>query len=110
MVGGLLLILLGAIFLFRGSDLLFFDNWWALFIAIPGAVGLFSAWNMYEKRGKLDSTILSTITGSLFPLLVAAIFLLDLDWGAMWPLFLVLAGFSILVTRNFESRNDEVSK
>lgn len=106
-VGGLLLILIGAIFLFRGSDLLFFDNWWALFIAIPGAVGLFRAWNLYEKRGKLDSTILGIVTGSLFPLLVAAIFLLELDWGTVWPLFLVLAGLSILANRHY-GQDDEV--
>ena len=33
-----------------------------------------------------------------FPLLVAIIFLLDLNWAVYWPLFILLAGINLLIS------------
>ena len=95
-VGGAILILIGAIFLLRNiTGGLFFENWWALFILIPALVMGASAYRMYEQKGqRIDRDVIATGTAALFPLLVAVIFLLDLDWGAVWPLFLILAGLA----------------
>ena len=40
----------------------------------------------------------SSAVGGLFILAVALIFLLDLDWGDVWPIFIILAGLAALVT------------
>ena len=38
--------------------------------------------------------------GGLAPLLVAIIFLFDLDWGRVWPPFLILGGIAMLLSRS----------
>jgi hypothetical protein len=94
--GALILIGLGLIFLFRQMGVVVLENWWALFILIP-AVGAFgSAIRMAQVAGRLHYGVWSTFYGGLFPLLVAVMFLFDLDWAVYWPLFVVLGGFGML--------------
>ena len=50
------------------------------------------------KSGRFSFGVWSTFYGGLFPLLVAFMFLFDLDWGAFWPLFVILPGFGMLVS------------
>ena len=97
---GLILILLGGMFLMRNmGNLSFpFTNWWALFILIP-AIGAFdtallayrhagSQWNA-AARGSMGVGILLT--------LVATMFLFNLSWTYFGPALLILAGIGILV-------------
>lgn len=98
--GGAVLILIGAVFLLRNVTGIWFDDWWALFIAIPGVVALASAWSLYQRNGnRLDGPVLGAALAGVFPLLVAAIFLFDLDWGRVWPLFLIAAGLLAMAPR-----------
>lgn len=100
-LGGAVLILIGAVFLLRNVTGVWFDDWWALFIAIPGVIALASAWRIYQRNGaRFDGRVLGAALGGVFPLLVAAIFLLDLDWGRVWPLFLIAAGLLAMAPRN----------
>jgi hypothetical protein len=39
-----------------------------------------------------------TLTGGLMLLLVTIIFLFNLDWGKVWPLFLIIIGLGALLT------------
>ncbi|HEX7021370.1 MAG TPA: hypothetical protein VF171_00835 [Trueperaceae bacterium] len=100
-LGGAALTIIGMIFLTQNLTGRSFGNWWALFIAIPGILALGTAWQRYQHKGeKLDRKVLGTAMGAVFPLLVAAIFLLELDWGKVWPLFLIAGGLAALVTRS----------
>ena len=102
-VPGVMLIGMGLIFLVANfTDLPFLHNWWALFILIPAVHNLSSAWNSYQANGRLTRSARGSLTGGLFTALVAAIFLFDLDWGKIWPLFLIFGGLAALIGSRFE--------
>jgi hypothetical protein len=93
------LIIVGGIFLLRNLDLLpIYSNWWALLMLVPL---FFLGQRILALRSKHGGTLPAAargpLTGFLSVALVMVIFLLDLDWGEMWPLFIILAGISFLV-------------
>lgn len=101
LVLGGVLILIGALFLARNlTDLdLTGWNWWALFILIPAVGSLAKAWRVYQAHGRLTPATRGPVVGGFVLLLVTTILLFDLDWGTMWPLFLIIIGLGALVIR-----------
>jgi len=100
-ISGLVLIGLGVIFLLQNYGLFYIGNWWALFILIGTAGAWGSAWHIYQNNGKrITPAVTGTFIGGLFPLAIALIFLFDLNWGTMWPVFLIIAGLSVM-SRSF---------
>jgi hypothetical protein len=93
----IVLILLGIFFLLQEFGDFSFDNWWALFILIPALSAFGSAFGLWQKNGRFTFSVWSTFYGGLFPLLVALMFLFNLDWGDYWPLFVILGGFGMFV-------------
>ena len=92
------LILIGGIFLLRNLDLLpMHSNWWALLLLVPL---FFLGIRIRDLRTKHGSGIppeaRAPLTGFLSITLVMVIFLFDLDWGDVWPLFIILVGVSFL--------------
>jgi hypothetical protein len=93
------LIIVGGIFLLRNLDLLpIYSNWWALLLLVPlyflGARIL----DLRSKHGgNLPAAARGAVTGFLSVSLVMVIFLFGLDWGEVWPLFIILVGVSFLV-------------
>ncbi|UCG26093.1 MAG: hypothetical protein JSW55_08965 [Chloroflexota bacterium] len=100
---GAVLIILGGLFLLGnilpGS---FVNNWWAVFILIPALYSLNQARRSYSRHGRLTSRGRSSLIGGLMILTVALIFLLGLDWGVVWPVFIIIVGLGILL--QFSSR------
>ena len=90
------LILLGSIFLLRNYAGIEIGNWWALFILIPASGSLATAWNGW-RSGLHPSAVAGSLVAGLVMLSVAAIFLLDLQWSQVWPIFLILGGIGTLV-------------
>lgn len=93
------LIIVGGIFLLRNLDLLpIYSNWWALLMLVPL---FFLGQRILELRskhgGSLPAAARGPVTGFLSVALVMIIFLLDLDWGEVWPLFIILVGVSFLI-------------
>jgi len=99
-LGGIL-ILIGVIFL--AQNVTDWDlgnwNWWALFILIPAVGSLANAWRMYQAQGRLTAAMRGPLVGGFALLLVTTILLFDLDWGTMWPLFLIIVGVGALIVR-----------
>ena len=95
-VGGAVLILLGAVFLLQNFDLIRLHNWWALFILIPALVNFAAAYNLYRRDGRLTGAVYGALMGGLILTLVAGVFLFSIDWGMVWPVFLILIGLGIL--------------
>jgi hypothetical protein len=95
---GLVLIILGIVFLAQRYGDFELRNWWALFILIPVFSSFASAIKMYQKAGKLHYGVWTTLYGGLMPLLVALMFLFDLDWGLYWPVFVIVAGFGMFLS------------
>jgi len=96
-VGGAILILLGVIFLLQNTGIFTLANWWALFILIPALGAFGNAWSQYREAGRFDSQARGSLIGGLLLSIVAGIFLFGLDWGRIWPVFLIVGGISLLL-------------
>jgi len=99
---GVVLIVIGVIFLFSNLTDFSLDNWWALFILIPAVHNFGNAWNSFRRHGRLSHSARSSQTGGLFITLVASAFLFSLDWGLIWPWFLIIGGLSALLGSWFD--------
>ncbi len=94
---GVILVILGLVFLVQSFTTGFtLQNWWALFILIPALGSLGSAWNIYRSQGRFSQAVRGPLVGGLILLLVTAIFVFNLDWGKVWPAFLIIAGAGML--------------
>lgn len=96
LASGLVVVLVGVVFLLRnlGIHLPFagLHNWWALFILVGAVPLLVQAAQSYRKAGRVDQAVLHSLLSAAAVLLVAAMFLLDLDWATWWPLFVIYGG------------------
>jgi len=96
---GAVLIILGVIFLVINLTGFSIDNWWAVFILIPAFGSLAAAWRMYQSSGgRFTAAARGPLIGGLILLTVASVFLFDLDWGAIWPVFLIVIAVAVLLT------------
>lgn len=93
---GIILILLGGLFLLQQVTNFRFENWWALFILIPAFGSLSTALVIYQKTGRFNEGVRSSLGGALIILTVAFIFLLDLSWRIWWPMMLIIPGLNLL--------------
>jgi hypothetical protein len=97
----LVLIALGGIFLLQNLGRLpAWGNWWALFILIPAAGSAGTAWTLYRRAGdRVTPAARRSALGAVALTFVAAMFLFGLNWGLLWPVFLILFGLEALVSR-----------
>ena len=96
-VPGVILIGLGLIFLLNNTTGYAIHNWWALFILIP-AIGSFSkAADAIRSAGEFDRAAWSALAGGVILTLVASAFLFNLDWGLIWPVFLIIGGLGLFL-------------
>lgn len=97
--GGIILIVLGGIFLLQNTGLLgTFDNWWALFILIPAIGSFASAWNLYQRAGNAwTGAVTGAVIGGFVLTSIAVAFLFGWNIGQLWPIFLIIGGLSILL-------------
>ncbi len=96
-IAGLVLIGIGVIFLlnqFTGFEL---NNWWALFILIPAFGAFGNALRTRQANGHFGKEGRGSLIGGLILTFVASIFLFELDWGRVWPVFLIIAGVGVLL-------------
>ncbi len=96
-IAGGVLILIGINFIIRNVTGLVFDTWWALFILIPALGSLVTAWQMYERNDRrFTAASRGPLVGGIILLAVTAILLFKLDWGIVWPFFIILVGLGVL--------------
>lgn len=97
-IGGVALILLGLLFLLQNFGAFYLENWWALFILIPAFAAFATAWNIYRNSGnRFPAAARGSLTTGAILTLVALTFLLGLDFGLIWPFFLILGGLALLL-------------
>ena len=75
------------------------QNWWALFLLLPGIGTLSAALGGYRRNGGhwTPEVTLPFIGGLLF-LSLTAVFLFDLKYNWLWPLFLIAAGLLLVAS------------
>ena len=100
-VAGLVLIVLGVLFLMRNTGAFDFplQNWWALFILIPAVGALDSGFRTYRAAGnQLTAPARGSLLVGLVLTFVAAMFLFDISWTFFGPVLIILVGIGILFT------------
>jgi hypothetical protein len=109
---GLAVILVGVVFLLRNLGIplpfLGMHNWWALFIVVGAVPMLAQAADSYRKSGRVDQAVLHSLLSGLVVLLVAAFFLLDLEWDLWWPLFVIYGGLWVMLGSRKRSLSNRV--
>ena len=99
---GAVVIIIGIVFLARNAGWFGnnwgFHNWWALFILIPTFGSFGGAWRSYRANGgRLSGEVARAFMVGLLLLAVTIIFLLELDWGKVSPVLLVIVGIGLLL-------------
>ncbi len=90
---GFAIILLGLIFLLSNLDIISIGHtWWALFFLIPISFLLTDMLQRNNGRYRWGSLI-----GLITCTTLMVIFLFDMDWGIIWPIFIVIGGLSVLL-------------
>mgnify|MGYP000908174652 FL=1 len=93
-----ILIAVGVIFLVQNlSPVPVHLNWWAVFIYFPVVGSIFAGINAFEKSGKFDAAVRSSLSGVIVVGTVATMLLLGVDWRNWWPLMLIAPGLSMLI-------------
>lgn len=96
-IPGIVLISLGVIFLVQNYLGQRIHNWWALFLLIPTFFTLERGYASY-RAGRTGEAI-GQLTGALVLVALVVIFLLDLPFRQLWPVFLIIGGLSLLLAR-----------
>jgi len=103
-LGGVVLIIVGVVFLLRQVSGFALDNWWALFILIPAIGSLGNAWREYQHaERRFTSSVRGSLFGGLVMVLIAVIFLFNLNWALFFPAILILSGLGILASSLLKS-------
>ncbi len=95
-VGGLILIVLGVVFLLQNTIGFELDNWWALFILIPAFGSFERAYHQYQEDGRLSGRARGQAVSGLIFTVISLAFLLG-GFGQWWPLLLIIGGVALLV-------------
>lgn len=97
-LGGVILILLGIVFLLQNMGIPFLTNWWALFILIPAFWAYVTAWGIYQDIGRLTQGVAGSLTVGILLTILSLVFLLNLAVGLFWPVLLIVGGLVLLAT------------
>ncbi|HTP11840.1 MAG TPA: hypothetical protein VMP08_26480 [Anaerolineae bacterium] len=96
-IGGIILIVLGIVFLLQSLRGFYLNNWWALFILIPALGSFADAWNTYRQHGRVSRRVRGELVSGCVFLLVTATFLFNWNWGVVLPILLILWGITLLL-------------
>ena len=98
LITGIVLIGVGGLFLLNNFTGFYLQNWWALFILIPGVKNLADAWSGFQRNGRFTDASRGSLIGGLILTTVAFTFLLSLNWGFIWPIFLIIIGIGAIMS------------
>jgi len=97
-VGGMVLVMLGMIFLIQEMDTFFLPNWWAVLILIPASVAFVAAWGCYRQKGLPVLSGVASLTVGILLTFLALILLLLMDAVVFWPALLIAGGSVLFAT------------
>ena len=101
MLGGLVLIAVGVIFLLVNTGIFSLGvlphNWWALFFLLPIFGILGNLFRSYQRQdGSFRYAAASQLIGLAVLTLIMFVFLFGWSWGKIWPAFIIIAGIGAL--------------
>ena len=101
---GIVIIIIGAIFLLGNFNVIEIgDRWWALFFLIPISFMVSDIWRRRQiNQGKIPAAARGSFIGLIILSVVMFAFLLDLDWGVIWPVFIIIGGLSLILNYSWK--------
>jgi hypothetical protein len=95
---GVVLIGIGGLYLLNEVGVLpELSNWWALFLLLPAVAVLSAALGAYRRNGgRWTPAVVLPLLGSVLLAGLAAAFLFGIEYGWLWPLFLIAGGLLLL--------------
>ncbi len=96
-IAGLILVGLGILFLLRNFGVPIPENWWAVFLILPGLGALWTAWRMYQRDGAMTRSVMSTAIVGAVLVVFGLSFLAGFDWGILWPVILIALGVAVVL-------------
>lgn len=97
MIGGMVLVALGGVFLIQNLTGLDLGNWWALFLLGPGVLALVRAYGFFEADQGFSGRALAAAIGGGVLTLLGLSFLFNLALAGVWPLILIGLGLAAMV-------------
>ena len=98
-IGGVVLVAAGVFLLLGNLTRFSLDNWWAVFLLIPAAGSLWTAYTIWRRNEwRFNAASRGPLIGGLVLVFLAVIFLFDLPWDRVWPGFLIIVGGGLLLT------------
>lgn len=94
---GAMLIVLGLVFLIQNLTGFSLDNWWGIFLLVPAGYMLFRTYQEYQEHKAFTMAGRNNLMAFITIALIAVITLFNLNWGTMWPLFLIIGGVGLLL-------------
>lgn len=107
LIAGVLLVLLGIVFLLQNSGYLTIQlqNWGALFILIPVVASFDRAYREFRSAGnQLTAQARGAALVGLVLLIVTVVILFDLNWAIYGPILIILVGLGLLSNVVFPNR------
>ena len=99
-IPGIGLIVLGSIFLLLNFDVIDFGHrWWALFFLIPISYMLSDIFRKQGAAGESKRSTRGSIIGVVTLGTLMLIFLLGMNWGVVWPVFIIIGGISVILSQ-----------
>ncbi len=100
-IGGVILIVVGMVFLLQNMGIAFLVNWWALFILIPAFWSFVAAWDIYQDNGYLTRGGACSLAVGILLTILSCSFLLNLYTDLFLPILLIVSGLVLLGTAFF---------
>jgi hypothetical protein len=100
-IPGVALIGLGVVFLIQNYLGREIHNWWALFILIPVFFTLERGYASLQAGRSAEAV--GQLMSALVLVALIVIFIFDLPFGQLWPIFLIIGGLSLLVSRSWRT-------
>ena len=100
-IPGIALIALGVVFLIQnylGQEI---HNWWALFILFPVFFTLERGYASLQAGRSAEA--IGQLLGALVLVALIVIFIFELPFGQLWPIFLIIGGLTLLVSRSWRT-------
>lgn len=100
LIAGLLLVVLGAVFLLQNSInfAISLKNWGALFILLPAVAAFDRGFRFYRKAGnQLTAQSRAAIFVGITLIVVMFVILMNLNWAVWGPLLIILVGAGLLI-------------
>jgi hypothetical protein len=103
-ITGIVIIIIGTIFLLGNFNIIEIgDRWWALFFLIPISFMVSDIWRRRQNNeGKIPASARGSITGLIILIFVMLAFILDLNWGVIWPVFIIIGGMSLILSNSWK--------